>query len=151
MNKFFQNAKRGFTLVELLIVIIIISVLAGVVLIAINPAEQRARASATTLKSNTAAVCRAQALCMVEAAVPGDCAAFGAGAVEIADPSDSPTGSTYTFGAATPFAVTGVWLSGGVGSTQFSMACNNIDPATIGRVVCTESGAATYTCAGFGL
>jgi prepilin-type N-terminal cleavage/methylation domain-containing protein len=43
-KNFKQKRSRGFTLVELLIVIAILGVLAGVVLVAINPLEQIARA-----------------------------------------------------------------------------------------------------------
>lgn len=47
-----KNSKRGFTLIEILVVIGIIALLATIVLIAINPARQFAQARDTQRLSN---------------------------------------------------------------------------------------------------
>lgn len=46
-----MNNKKGFTLIELLIVIGIISILAGIVLVAVNPAQQFGKANDSERKS----------------------------------------------------------------------------------------------------
>lgn len=53
------KAKRGFTLIEILVVIGIIAVLAAVVLIAINPARQFAQARDSQRTSNVNAILNA--------------------------------------------------------------------------------------------
>ena len=50
------NKPQGFTLIEILIVIGIIAVLAGIVIIAINPAKQFAQARDTQRQSNIEAI-----------------------------------------------------------------------------------------------
>jgi prepilin-type N-terminal cleavage/methylation domain-containing protein len=52
-------ASRGFTLIEILIVIGIIAILAGIVLVAINPARQFRQANNTQRSSNVNAILNA--------------------------------------------------------------------------------------------
>lgn len=60
MNKNLKQAKKkGFTLIEILVVIGIIAVLAAVVLIAINPARQFALARNSQRQSNVSAILNA--------------------------------------------------------------------------------------------
>ncbi len=52
----FLKSKKGFTLIELLIVIGIISILAGIVLVAVNPAQQFGKANDSERKSEISSI-----------------------------------------------------------------------------------------------
>ncbi len=51
-----QNNTKGFTLVEVLLVIVIIAILAAIVIVAINPARQISQANNTQRESNVKTV-----------------------------------------------------------------------------------------------
>ena len=88
--------KKGFTLIEILVVIGIIAVLAGIVLIAINPARQFSQARDTQRVSNVNAILNAVGQYMADnkGALPTGITpdgadykiAFGAGNVDLCTP-----------------------------------------------------------------
>ena len=59
-----QKGKNAFTLIELLIVIAIIAILAGVVLAVINPAQQRKRSNQAVARGNIVKACLAYNSCV---------------------------------------------------------------------------------------
>ena len=71
----YRKHKDGFTLIEMLIVIGIISILAGIVLIAINPARQFAQARNTQRISNINSILNAISQNIAENRGSFDCAA----------------------------------------------------------------------------
>lgn len=68
MDKLFKKneTNKGFTLIEILVVIGIIAILAAIVLIAINPARQFAQANNTQRNSNVNAILNAVGQWMVD-------------------------------------------------------------------------------------
>lgn len=55
MNKIMGNLRRGFTIVELLIVVVVIAILAAITIVAYNGIQNRAKASATQSAASQAA------------------------------------------------------------------------------------------------
>jgi type IV pilus assembly protein PilA len=93
MEKLFKTreAQKGFTLIEILVVIGIIAILAAIVLIAINPAKQFRDANDTQRSANVNAIVNAVGQFMVDnnGTLPSDMPAGGAAAELIDDNDDN--------------------------------------------------------------
>lgn len=74
-----MKKERGFTIVELLIVIVVIAILAAITIVAYNGIQNRAKASAAQSLANNIAK-KAQAFNTLGSAYPADVAAFEAAA-----------------------------------------------------------------------
>lgn len=96
--------KKGFTLVELLVVIALLGILMGVVLVVINVPAQRTRTRQAVARANISKVCSAYTACL-SASTTGattDCDTWTkVGAIQ---PSQ-PTGYTYTIAGTGPSVV----------------------------------------------
>lgn len=88
----FKNKKRGFTLVEILLVIAIIAILAGIVLVAINPTRQIKQANDAQRQSDVNQILKAI----------NSYASDHRGALPEVDPTTAPfpTANTYLGSAA---------------------------------------------------
>ncbi len=125
------NNKRGFTLVELLLVMAIIGILAGVIFMAISPARQRARM--TNFKEQVNSINTAATLCVdgggtIQSAAPGGdmCSTAGTQVVPAMKFCDN--------GAPLTNSITGLSNPSNEGYS-FSMSCNS-----------SGSGGCTGTC-----
>ena len=83
-----QTKNRGFTIVELLIVVVIIAILAAITIVAYNGIQNRAKASSAQALAN-AIVKKAEAFNAVESSYPASNTGFGTGAGTAGNPAEA--------------------------------------------------------------
>ena len=117
MSKFTaQTYRLVFTLIELLIVIVIIGILAGVILVVLNPAAQQRKSAEVVLQANTNKLCLGLFSCAQTTYDPLRCSDMTK--IGGIDPVDSPSTSVYAVSAVgNVISVTGT-LPAGVGSSE---------------------------------
>ncbi len=130
-----KNKSSAFTLIELLIVIVIIGILAGVVLAVINPAAQIQRSNQTSARGVIVKACLAYNSCLNANLVPGT------GAFDAAS-CDTAAEAGYTFPTNTyngTYAPTGV-------ATAVPSWTDSVTATCI--ITCTDTGVVTVatTC-----
>lgn len=86
--------KSSFTLIELLIVIVIIGILAGVVLSVLNPAKAQRKSAESVLKANVNKLCLAMFACFSTTATLSSCNNFNG--IGITNPAGTPANSSYS-------------------------------------------------------
>lgn len=88
------RSSKAFTLIELLIVVVIIGILAGIVLAVLNPAQQQRRAREGVLQANTGKLCTGLFACAATTTTLANCNSDTLIGVSI--PNNTPLGSVYT-------------------------------------------------------
>lgn len=117
---------RGFTIVELLIVIVVIAILAAIVIVAYNGVQNRA--NTTKAQTNASAVQKvAEAYNADNSVYPGTIAHFAA-----ASSVKLPAGVTVVSAAATPFGLTSV---NGKTSVAYQYKGSSATTATGGQIL----------------
>jgi len=88
--------NRGFTLIELMIVVVIVGILCGLVISIINVSSIRRKANETVLKSNLSRVCLAWMVCKVSPKDTASIACDTESKLNAVLPT-TPQNSVYTF------------------------------------------------------
>ena len=137
--------ERGFTIVELLIVIVVIAILAAITIVAYNGIQNRAKASSAQSAAATV-IKKAEAANAVKSAYPVTAADFAAQA------DSSLTGSGLTLAAITTAPSTATTIEyipctspSGAGATVAYWDYGASTPAKVSRTIgasCTTSGSA---------
>ena len=83
-----QTKTRGFTIVELLIVIVVIAILAAITIVAYNGIQNRAKTSAAVSLANNI-VKKAEAFNTIESSYPANVTGFGNGTGTVGNPAEA--------------------------------------------------------------
>lgn len=83
-----QTKAKGFTIVELLIVVVIIAILAAITIVAYNGIQNRAKTSSAQSLANTV-VKKAEAFNATESTYPASATGFGTGAGTAGNPAEA--------------------------------------------------------------
>ncbi len=144
-----MKQKRGFTLIEILIVIGLIAVLAGVLIVALNPARQFAQARNAQRWNNIDTIMGAVISNLTDNRGTFTCAGAGAlpaTAKTMADATSLPAGYNIgpclspTYAVSVPFdpSATGAhWTS----ATDYNLGYTIFQDATTGRITIAAPGA----------
>ncbi len=95
--------QKGFTLIEILVVITLLGILLGVVIVVIDVPKQRIRSRQAVAKANLSKVCAAFTGCIsaqTDGTVAGRCDTFAL--MGVTDPSGKSGMSTFTYSAVAP-------------------------------------------------
>lgn len=130
------KAKRGFTLIEILVVIGIIAILATIVIVAINPARQFAQANNTTRTSNVNTILNAVGQKLADnkgVFATGGCPALPTNSTEITVGVSTNPGDlgclVPTYLTAIPFDPTAVGAT--ASSTKYNIAVDTSGRVTV--------------------
>ena len=96
-----QTKAKGFTIVELLIVVVIIAILAAITIVAYNGIQNRAKASSAQSLANTV-VKKAEAFNATESTYPASSTGFGTGAGTTGNPAEAKLDNQSQVTAALP-------------------------------------------------
>lgn len=127
--------RKGFTLVEVLLVIVIIAILAAIVIIAINPGRQISQANNTQRQSDVTSILNAVNEYAIDnrgtfsSAITGTATVVGSGAGQI----DICTDLVPTYIAAMPFDPTATG-AGYTDCTTYDTGYTVVKDATTGRI-----------------
>jgi len=130
---------RGFSLVELLVVISIVTILAGALFVLINPVQQRRKASEAVLRANFSKMCLALNACGASYPTYPSCDSFADLGL---NSLSTPDGALYSISRSVNTIQLGASLPGSLGGGTCYYNCSfNFDTGQSANMV--EGGASS--------